>query len=229
MKKIVRLTESDLHKIVKESVKKVLNEVGETPDGQRKLAALQNRNIDKWSKSVPKGDYRTVEDEPEDSLPRRVAKYAYQKSRGNDELRKAYQIKHMSDTFGDNEGENSWRNFYNQEYPNSGTIDVDGLWNELEQYARKTGLKIIESVIDGITLLGYEDDFSMKAAYADIAYIAGNYGINSVEGVTYTRERTNPKYYEVHVKCSFTDDPYKRGEDKRGDQDYLKNLSAAFS
>ena len=50
-----------------------------------------------------------------------------------------------------------------------------------------------------------------------------------VDGVTYTRERKNPKYYEVHVKCSFTDDPYKRVEDKRGDQDYLKNLSAAFS
>lgn len=142
-------------------------------------------------------------------------------------MRKAYRTKYAS--HGDNEQENRWRNFYNQEYPNSETIDVNGLWNELEQYARKTGLKIIESPSDGITLLGYEDDFSMKAAYADIANIAGNYGINSVGGVTRARERKDPRYYEVHVKCSFADDPYKRSEDKRGDQDYLNNLSAAFS
>ena len=45
MKKLIRLTESDLHRIVKESVKRVLNEVGETPNGQRKLGALQARKV----------------------------------------------------------------------------------------------------------------------------------------------------------------------------------------
>lgn len=76
MRRRVRLTESDLHRIIREITKSVINEVGETPDGQRKLAALQNRNMEKWHKSLPKDDYRTVMDEPEDSLPRRVAKYA---------------------------------------------------------------------------------------------------------------------------------------------------------
>ena len=33
MKQIIKLTESDLHKIVKESVNKVLNEVGNTKRG----------------------------------------------------------------------------------------------------------------------------------------------------------------------------------------------------
>ena len=45
MKQLIRLTESDLHRSVKESVSRVLNEVGETPEGQRKLGALQARKI----------------------------------------------------------------------------------------------------------------------------------------------------------------------------------------
>lgn len=47
MKKIIRLTEQDLRKIVKESVNKILNEIGDTPKGQYmlgSLAARQNRN-----------------------------------------------------------------------------------------------------------------------------------------------------------------------------------------
>ncbi len=44
MKKIVRLTESDLHKIVKESVKSIINEIGDTPKGQHALGAVYGRN-----------------------------------------------------------------------------------------------------------------------------------------------------------------------------------------
>jgi hypothetical protein len=42
-KQIIRLTESDLHKIVKESVNKILKEIGDTPNGQRALGALHAR------------------------------------------------------------------------------------------------------------------------------------------------------------------------------------------
>ena len=44
-KKLIRLTESDLHRIVKESVKKILKEIGTTPDYQKKLGALQARKV----------------------------------------------------------------------------------------------------------------------------------------------------------------------------------------
>ena len=44
MKKI-RLTEGDLHKIVKESVKRVLKEYGDTEKGQERLGALQARKV----------------------------------------------------------------------------------------------------------------------------------------------------------------------------------------
>ena len=46
-KKLIRLTEQDLHRIVKESVDKILNEIGNTPEYQNKLgrlAALKKSN-----------------------------------------------------------------------------------------------------------------------------------------------------------------------------------------
>ena len=45
MKKTIRLTEGDLHRIIKESVQRVLNEVGDTGPYQRKLGALQARKV----------------------------------------------------------------------------------------------------------------------------------------------------------------------------------------
>ena len=42
-KKLIRLTESDLHRIVRESVNKVLNEIGDTEKGQYALGAVQAR------------------------------------------------------------------------------------------------------------------------------------------------------------------------------------------
>ena len=42
-KKLIRLTESDLHKIVKESVQKILNEIGDTPKGQDALGQVSGR------------------------------------------------------------------------------------------------------------------------------------------------------------------------------------------
>jgi hypothetical protein len=48
-KKLIRLTESDLHKIVKESVSKIINEIGDTPKGQDALGQVRGR-ADKRSK-----------------------------------------------------------------------------------------------------------------------------------------------------------------------------------
>ena len=46
-KKLIRLTESDLRRIVKESVNRVLNEIGDTPKGQYMLGRLQARQLNK--------------------------------------------------------------------------------------------------------------------------------------------------------------------------------------
>ena len=44
-KKFIRLIESDLHRIVKESVQKILNEIGDTAKGQYMLGRLQGRQM----------------------------------------------------------------------------------------------------------------------------------------------------------------------------------------
>jgi hypothetical protein len=45
-KKLIRLTEQDLHRIVKESVDRILNEVGDTKRGQYMLGRLAKRQSD---------------------------------------------------------------------------------------------------------------------------------------------------------------------------------------
>ena len=47
MKKVIRLTEKDLHNIIKESVDNILNEIGDTDKGQFALGRLAQRNYDK--------------------------------------------------------------------------------------------------------------------------------------------------------------------------------------
>ena len=44
-KKLIRLTESDLHRIVKESVNRVLNEIGDTNRGQYHLGRAAMRRV----------------------------------------------------------------------------------------------------------------------------------------------------------------------------------------
>lgn len=43
MKKTIRLSESDLHRVIMESVQQVINEIGDTPKGQYMLGRLQGR------------------------------------------------------------------------------------------------------------------------------------------------------------------------------------------
>ena len=47
MKQVIRLTEGDLHKIIKESVHSILNEIGDTPKGNFALSAVQGRRAAK--------------------------------------------------------------------------------------------------------------------------------------------------------------------------------------
>lgn len=58
-KKLIRLTESDLHRIVRESVNKVLNEIGDTNRGQYHLgrAAMRRFNMGDYDKAGEIGRY----------------------------------------------------------------------------------------------------------------------------------------------------------------------------
>lgn len=57
-KQIIRLTEEDLHNIIKESVKKALNEIGNTPKGQYALGKLSQRQLHRDKN--PKAAFKTM-------------------------------------------------------------------------------------------------------------------------------------------------------------------------
>ena len=60
MSKLIRLTENDLHRIVKESVQKIINEIGDTPRGQRALGAVAARSIHRMHNALD-------DDQPEEA------------------------------------------------------------------------------------------------------------------------------------------------------------------
>ena len=70
-KKLIRLTESDLHRIVKESVNKVLNEIGDTPKGQFMLGAAIGRKI----KNSPINNYHSRDEMSDYAKKKRIATY----------------------------------------------------------------------------------------------------------------------------------------------------------
>ena len=51
-KKVIRMTESDLHQLVKESVQRILNEYGNTPAGKYMLGRLQKRAIQRGDRDL---------------------------------------------------------------------------------------------------------------------------------------------------------------------------------
>lgn len=62
MNRITRLTESDLHRIVKESVNRILNEVGNTKRGQYLLGRLKNRQSNGGGKFLRGINYNDASD-----------------------------------------------------------------------------------------------------------------------------------------------------------------------
>lgn len=53
-KNTIRLTESQLHRVIKESVKRVLNEIGDTERGQYALGMASERN---YQRQLQNGNY----------------------------------------------------------------------------------------------------------------------------------------------------------------------------
>lgn len=56
MKQVIRLTESDLHKVISESVKKVLKEIGDTKRGQFKLGRVTRKASNRATDAEARGD-----------------------------------------------------------------------------------------------------------------------------------------------------------------------------
>ena len=62
MKKRIKLTEAQLHKVLTESVKKILNEIGDTPKGQYMLGRLAGRYTNDHNAATNKFDWHRAEE-----------------------------------------------------------------------------------------------------------------------------------------------------------------------
>lgn len=75
-KQVIRLTEGDLHNIIKESVKKVISEMersfpGDIPPGDEDIYYPGDINPDVWD-SLQRGDYGEPSDEIDDYAKDRI-------------------------------------------------------------------------------------------------------------------------------------------------------------
>jgi len=88
MKTLIRLTEEDLHRIVKESVKNILNEIGDTPKGQYMLGRLTGKyggpdffrnyyiHDGNWGEDDYSEESRALDDDPEFLIANDIYKYS---------------------------------------------------------------------------------------------------------------------------------------------------------
>ena len=130
-KKLIRLTESDLHRIVKESVNRIINEIGDTEKGQRDLGALTAARF----KGKKKGDWGEVAKkafDERDKASNKAAKSGYSENEPWSSL-KAWHKKRasMSDAYNDGyQKQVNESGFYPMEYDSkmgyytpNGTVD----------------------------------------------------------------------------------------------------------
>lgn len=100
-KNLIRLTESDLHRIVEESVKQIINEIGDTPRGQYMLGRLAGkyggsdflRNYSiydgNWGENYYEDESRALDYDPEFLKAKDIYKYAL-KNHGYNEKDEAF-------------------------------------------------------------------------------------------------------------------------------------------
>ena len=120
---------------VSKEVKKALNEYGDTPEGQKRLAQLHHRNInqkiDDWHKNNTDPDKVIPDDQDKDGWYD-ISSYAHKQSKGKDRLRRAFTDELDRLMFGERKP-----NHKNIHYPHDVDIDVDTLYNELESYVKE--------------------------------------------------------------------------------------------
>ena len=72
-KQIIRLTEADLHSVIKESVKKIITEIGNTPNGLALMQAAANRAYDQGRDE----DAAYIEDSIDNAYQNNMSDYEY--------------------------------------------------------------------------------------------------------------------------------------------------------
>lgn len=119
-KRLIRLTESDLHRIVKESVNRVLNEIGDTPKGQYMLGRVAGRGRERAA------DYARANGVTGEQTPFRVGKIKKHDNIANDALKTSAKAKGQSIDNGNwlwMHDDNFAKGFYGQEDAESSIYD----------------------------------------------------------------------------------------------------------
>lgn len=139
MKKTIRLSEADLHRVIKESVNRVLNEIGDTRRGQYMLGRLRNRQSNNGGKFFRGINYNDAGD------------YAY-KANGN-----SYS-KHYQEGFHDEEkngrnADSTWdRDKYGKikfNYDAKRMADMDDLGKEFIDFIEKhDGGVLLQTIVE---------------------------------------------------------------------------------
>lgn len=238
MKRNNRVLYEKIMQSVSKEVKKALNEYGDTEAGQRMLARLQHRNvnrkIDQWHKDNP--DELLISDEERHRLGLHdVASYAHKQSKGKDYLRRAYADQLDSLMFGDRSS-----GYKNKNYPHDTDIDVDSLYDDLEDYVKEkqnegVDIHIVSGFIDGITIIGNSQDIPMNTAFNEIYAICSNYGVMK-EAIDKGYSRSNgvrTEWFEIHINVAFydfdTNDRVKYNKFASGEQKWWDDFCAMMS
>lgn len=139
MKKTIRLTESDLHRVIKESVNRVLNEIGDTRRGQYMLGRLRNRQSNNGGKFFRGINYNDAGD------------YAY-KANGNSYSKDYQEGFHDEEKNGRN-ADSTWdRGKYGKikfNYDAKRMADMDDLGKEFIDFIEKhDGGVLLQTIVD---------------------------------------------------------------------------------
>lgn len=224
---------------ISREVKKALNEVGDTPEGQRRLARLQDRNINRkinqWHQDNP-DKLMASDEEKHDAGWWDIQHYAMRQSKGKDILRAAYDDEMGKLMFGDQH-----KGGYNRNYPNTEEIDVDGLYDELEAYVKKQQAKgkevhIVTGVIDGIDILFEETYIPVRVIRNAVTNICKKYKVkpeaidvmlSEPEGFRYSH------WYEIHINVAYydytTNDIIMHNKFQKGEQQWWNDFCAMLS
>ena len=239
MKKNNRVLYEKIMRSVSKEVKKALNEYGDTPEGQRRLARLQHRNIgqkiNKWHEEHP--DEFTPSDEEKNAAGWwDIEHYAMKQSKGKDYLRRAYNDEMGSLLFPDSH-KTPVRDRNN---PHDVDIDVDSLYDDLEEFIQEKQNKgfdihIMSGFIDGITIIGNRNDEPIHDIFKQVYNICQSYGVqkDAIDRNYINNDSGKPTdWYEIHINVAFhdksTNDEIIR-KSRRGDIDWFNNFSEMMS
>lgn len=118
-KQVIRLTESDLHRVIKESVKRALNEIGDTERGQYALGAAQARRDFRQQQAYERNSKDMITPKRESDASYIISDYASKqraKANGGDEFNKDYMDDYYKAKDMFNANIQGYRNYMNYMY-----------------------------------------------------------------------------------------------------------------